>query len=229
MAKKILVVEDEPGILLSLKDEFEYEGYTVFTAENGEDGLDMAREKKPDLIILDVMLPIFDGYEVCKRLRSDGDTTPIIMLTVKDKEIDKVLGLELGADDYVTKPFSVRELLARVKAVFRRTEDRATDLVEYSLGDINLNFKTYEATRKGEKLEITPLEFNMLKLLICKKGQVVTRNDFLDTIWGEDNLVVSSRTIDSHIANIRKKIEEDPANPRYILSIRGVGYKLMVE
>jgi two-component system, OmpR family, alkaline phosphatase synthesis response regulator PhoP len=229
MAKKILVVEDEPGILLSLKDEFEYEGYIVFTAEDGEDGLKMAREKKTDLIILDVMLPILDGYEVCKRLRSDGDTTPIIMLTVKDKEIDKVLGLEFGADDYVTKPFSVRELLARVKAIFRRTEDRSTDLVKYRLGNIDLNFKKYEATKDGEKLEITPLEFHMLKLLIRKKGQVVKRNDFLDNIWGEDNLVVSSRTIDSHIANIRKKIEEDPANPKFIQSIRGVGYKLIEE
>jgi two-component system alkaline phosphatase synthesis response regulator PhoP len=134
MSKKILVIEDDPGILLSLKDEFKSEGYSVYTAEDGERGLAITKQQKPDLIILDIMLPILDGYEVCKRLRMEGDTTPIIMLTVKDKEIDRVLGLELGADDYVTKPFSLRELMARVKAIFRRTEKRATDLASYSFG-----------------------------------------------------------------------------------------------
>jgi len=228
MSKKILIVEDEPGILLSLKDEFESEGYTVYQAEDGEEGLDFAKQHAPDLILLDIMLPVLDGYEVCKRLRMAGDTTPIIMLTVKDQEIDKVLGLELGADDYVTKPFSLRELMARVKAILRRTEERATEPIFYRIGDIELDFKKYEAKKKGKVVELTPLEFEMLKLLIRKKEQVITRNDFLDNIWGEDNLVVSSRTIDSHIANIRKKIEDDPSNPKYILSIRGVGYKLMV-
>jgi len=227
MSKKILIVEDEPGILLSLKDEFESEGYTVYQAEDGEEGLDFAKQHVPDLILLDIMLPVLDGYEVCKRLRMEGNTTPIIMLTVKDKEIDKVLGLELGADDYVTKPFSLRELVARVKAILRRTEERATDLTCYRIGGVELDFKKYEAKKKGEKLEFTPLEFEMLKVLIRKKEQVISRNDFLDKIWGEDNMVVSSRTIDSHIANIRKKIEDDPSNPKHILSIRGVGYKLL--
>ena len=227
MSKRILIVEDEPGILLSLKDEFEFEGYTVFTAEDGEEGLELARDQKPDLIILDIMLPLLDGYDVCKNLRSEGDNTPIIMLTVKDKEIDKILGLELGADDYVTKPFSVRELLARVKAIFRRTENRETNLLRYFLDDIELNFSKYEATKNGKKVELTPLEFHMIKLLIQKKGQVVTRDDFLDAIWGEDNLIVTSRTIDSHIANIRKKIEDNPAKPKFIKSIRGVGYKIV--
>ena len=227
MSKKILIVEDEPGILLSLKDEFESEGYTVYQAEDGEEGLDFAKQHVPDLILLDIMLPVLDGYEVCKSLRMEGNTTPIIMLTVKDKEIDKVLGLELGADDYVTKPFSLRELVARVKAILRRTEERATDLTCYRIGGVELDFKKYEAKKKGEKLEFTPLEFEMLKVLIRKKEQVISRNDFLDKIWGEDNMVVSSRTIDSHIANIRKKIEDDPSNPKHILSIRGVGYKLL--
>lgn len=226
MSKKILIIEDEPGIQLSLQDEFESEGYVVYTAEDGEEGLEMAKQHRPDLIILDIMLPIFDGYEVCKRLRMAGDTTPIIMLTVKDREIDKVLGLEFGADDYVTKPFSLRELVARVKAIFRRTEERSTELSCYRIGEIELDFKKYEAKKKGKEVEFTPLEFQMLKLLIQKKEQVLTRDDFLDKIWGEDNMVVSSRTIDSHIANIRKKIEDDPSNPRYIISIRGVGYKL---
>jgi DNA-binding response OmpR family regulator len=225
MPKKILIIEDDPGILLSLKDEFESEGYTVSTAEDGEKGLEIAKQQKPDLIILDIMLPVLDGYEVCKRLRMEGDTTPIIMLTVKDKEIDRVLGLELGADDYVTKPFSLRELMARVKAVLRRTEERTKDLATYSFGQIELDFRKYEAKKKGKKLELTPLEFQMMKLFIQKKEQVLSRDYFLDKIWGEDNTYVSFRTVDSHIANIRKKIEDDPSNPKHIISIRGVGYK----
>ena len=226
MSKIILIIEDDPGIQMSLKDEFESERYIVYTADDGEEGLKMVEDQKPDLIILDVMLPILDGYEVCKKLRREGDNTPIIMLTVKDKEIDKVLGLELGADDYVTKPFSLRELLARVKTIFRRTEERSTELTSYCIGETELNFKKYEARKRGQKVEFTPLEFQMLKLLVKQKGQVLTRDDFLDKIWGEDNLVVSSRTIDSHIANIRKKIEDDPSNPEFIKSVRGVGYKL---
>jgi two-component system alkaline phosphatase synthesis response regulator PhoP len=225
MPKKILVVEDEPGILVSLRDEFESEGYTVCTAESGDKALETAKKESPDLIVLDIMLPVLNGYEVCKKLRMGGDATPIIMLTVKDKEVDKVLGLELGADDYVTKPFSLRELTARVKAVIRRAEERTKQLANYSFGKIALDFRKYEGTKKGKKLELTPLEFQMLKLLIEKKGQVVSRNDFLDHIWGEENVSVSFRTVDSHIANIRKKIEDDPANPRYILSLRSVGYK----
>ena len=226
MSRKILIIEDDPGIQMSLKDEFESEGYIAYTADDGEEGLKMVEDQKPDLIILDVMLPILDGYEVCKKLRREGDNTPIIMLTVKDKEIDKVLGLELGADDYVTKPFSLRELLARVKTIFRRTEERSTELTSYCIGETELNFKKYEARKRGQKVEFTPLEFQMLKLLVKQKEQVLTRDDFLDKIWGEDNLVVSSKTIDSHIANIRKKIEDDPSNPEFIKSVRGVGYKL---
>jgi DNA-binding response OmpR family regulator len=227
MAKKILIIEDEPGILLGIKDEFESEGYEVYTAENGEDGLAKAKQYKPDLIILDIMMPVLDGYEVCKRLRMEGDNTPIIMLTVKDKEIDKVLGLELGADDYVTKPFSLRELMARAKAIFRRTEERAQEIATYSFGEIELDFKKYEAKKGGQDLDLTPLEFHMLKLFIQKKEQVLSRDDFLDGIWGEDNVSVSFRTVDSHIANLRKKIEDDPSNPKHILSIRGVGYKFV--
>jgi two-component system alkaline phosphatase synthesis response regulator PhoP len=227
MAKRVLIIEDEPGILLSLKDEFESEGYAAFTAEDGEKGYKLVKQVRPDLVILDIMLPILDGYEVCKKLRMEGDTTPIIMLTVKDKEIDRVLGLELGADDYVTKPFSLRELMARSKAVLRRTEERTKDLTKYRFGQIELDFKKYEAKKKGKKLELTPLEFQMLKVFIQKKDEVVTRDDFLDKVWGEDNVSVSFRTIDSHIANIRKKIEDNPSNPKHILSIRGVGYKFV--
>jgi DNA-binding response OmpR family regulator len=181
----------------------------------------------PDLIILDVMMPKLNGFEVCKQLRKEGNRTPIIMLTVKDKEIDKVLGLELGADDYVTKPFSLREVVARVKAILRRTEDLLDELNTCSIGDIHLDFRKYEAYRGEMSIELTPLEYRMLKILIMKKEQVITRNDLLDAIWGEDEIVVSSRTIDSHIANIRKKIEDDPSNPKHIINIWGVGYKLI--
>ena len=227
MPKKILVVEDEPGICLSLVDELESAGYQVVTARDGEKALAVAGRQKPDLIILDLMLPVIDGTEVCKKLRMRGDRTPIIMLTVKDKEIDKVLGLELGADDYMTKPFSLRELLARVKAVFRRTDDRSSDADIFSFGGIDLDFKKFEAVKNGKDLELTPLEFHMLKLLIERKGQVLTRDEFLDGIWGKENVSVSFRTVDSHIANIRRKIEVDPSRPRHILSIRSVGYKFV--
>jgi two-component system alkaline phosphatase synthesis response regulator PhoP len=227
MAKKILIVEDDPGILLSLKDEFEAEGYTVRTSGNGEEALVVAGDENPDLIILDVMLPGLDGYEVCKRLRARADFTPIIMLTVKDKEIDKVLGLELGADDYLTKPFSLRELAARVKAVLRRTEERSHDVTHYRFGHIDLDFKKYEAKKKGIRIDLTPLEFQMLKLFIERKEHVLSRDEILDRVWGKENLIVSHRTVDSHISNIRKKIEEDPSCPRHILGIRGVGYKFV--
>jgi len=227
MPKEILIIEDETGILMSLMDEFESQGYVVHSAEDGEKGLNLARQKKPGLIILDIMLPVLDGYEVCKRLRMEGNRTPIIMLTVKDKEVDKVLGLELGADDYVTKPFSFAELTARVKAVFRRTEERVKDLTKYGFGDIELDFEKYEAKRGGEELDLTTLEFHMLKFFVENKGKVISRDDFLDKIWGEDNVSVSFRTVDSHIANIRKKIEDDQADPKHILSIRGVGYKFV--
>jgi two-component system alkaline phosphatase synthesis response regulator PhoP len=227
MAKKILIVEDDPGIALGLMDEFESEGYVVMTANDGEKGLEAVRNQKPDLIILDIMLPVLNGYEVCKRLRMEGKTMPIIMLTVRDKEIDKVLGLELGADDYLTKPFSLRELLARAKAIFRRTAFHSEDMDIYSFGQIELDFKKYEATKGGQNLELTPLEFQLMKLLIQKKGEVLTRDDFLDSVWGEDNLAVSDRTVDSHIANIRKKIEDDPGRPKHIVSVRGVGYKFV--
>jgi len=228
MVKKVLIIEDDPGILVSLKDEFESCGCTVFSAIEGGKGLALAREKKPDLIILDLMLPVMDGYEVCRELRNEGNKTPIIMLTAKNQEIDKVLGLELGADDYVTKPFSLRELMARVKAVLRRTGERTEDLLDtYCFGRIMLDFKKYEAKKKGKKLELTPLQFHILKLLIRNKGEVFSRNELLDEIWGRDNVWISHRTIDSHIANIRKKIEDDPANPKHVLSIRGVGYKFV--
>jgi two-component system alkaline phosphatase synthesis response regulator PhoP len=226
MNKKILIIEDNTGIQMSLMDELEAEGYRVFIAGDGNEGLKLVKEKDPDLIILDIMLPGLDGYEVCKRLRSEGNTTPIIMLTVKNKEIDKVLGLELGADDYVTKPFSVREISARVKTLFRRQEEYSGTSESCTIGETSLNFRKYEAIRKGVKIDFTPLEFQLLQFLAENRGTVMTRDQLLEQVWGKDNVVISLRTIDSHVASIRKKLEEDPSNPKFIMNIRGVGYKL---
>jgi len=224
--KKILIIEDNPGIQMSLMDQFESEGYKVFTSGNGNDGLKLVKDHNPDLIILDIMLPGLDGYEVCKKLRMEGNNTPVIMLTVKDKEIDKVLGLEFGADDYVTKPFSVRELSARVKTIFRRIGEYSDDLSSCNIGETSMNFRKYEATRKGVKIDFTPLEYQLLEFLVKNKGIVLTREQMLERVWGEHNVVISLRTIDSHVASIRKKLEDDPSNPKLIINIRGVGYKL---
>jgi len=226
MNKTILIIEDNPGIQMSLMDELESEGYRVYTAGDGNDGLNQIKEKNPDLIILDIMLPGLDGYEVCKKIRSEGNTTPVIMLTVKNTEIDKVLGLELGADDYVTKPFSVRELSARVKTIFRRLDEYSGESDSCNIGDTTLNFSKYEAIRKGVKIDFTPLEFQLLQFLAKNRGTVLTRDQLLEQVWGKDNVVISLRTIDSHVASIRKKLEEDPSDPQYLINIRGVGYKL---
>ena len=226
--KKILIIEDDPGIQLSLKDEFESEGFEVNVADNGLTGLEMIKQYPPDLILLDLMLPFLNGYQVCKKLRQEGNTVPMIMLTVKDQEVDKVLGLELGADDYVTKPFSLRELLARVNALLRRSAENTPESTVFRIGETIFDLKKYEALKNGKEIEYTTLEFHILKLLSERKGQAVNRTEFLNRVWGENNTLVTERTIDSHIANIRKKLEDDPSDPRYIISVRGVGYKLVV-
>ncbi len=227
--KKILIVEDNPGIQMSLMDEFEAEGFKIFTTGNGNDGLKMVKDHTPDLIILDIMLPGLDGYEVCKKLRIDGNTTPIIMLTVKDKEIDKVLGLELGADDYVTKPFSVRELSARVKTIFRRIGEYSGESNSINIGETSLDFRKYEATRRGVKIDFTPLEYQILQFFVKNRGKVISRTELLENVWGGQNTIVSLRTIDTHIASIRKKLEDDVSKQEFIINIRGVGYKLKVQ
>ena len=227
MRKTILIVEDDPGIRVILQDALSEQGYDVKSATDGEKGLESALELKPDLIILDVMLPLMDGFEICKRVRKEGVTSPIMMLTVKDEEVDKVLGLELGADDYVTKPFSLKELSARVKALLRRVEDYQNEISLYRFGSIELDFQKYESRKDGQDLGLTPLELKILKLMIDRKGQVITRDEFLDFVWGVDNLYVSHRTVDSHIAHIRKKVEENPSNPQHIRSVHSIGYKFI--
>lgn len=227
MEKTILIVEDDSGIRVILQDTLTSQGYDVVTAENGIKGLKLAKELRPDLVILDVMLPLMDGFEICKRMRKEGITSPVMMLTVKDEEVDKVLGLELGADDYVTKPFSVKEVSARVKALIRRVEDYQNEMDVYHFGNIELDFNKFESRKEGKDLGLTPLELKIIKLMITRKGQVITRDEFLDHIWGVDNMLVSHRTVDSHIAHIRKKVEENPSRPRHIRSVHSIGYKFM--
>ena len=225
--KKILIIEDEEIIRMALVDDFEHEGYEVDYATNGNEGFEKGTDSTVDLIILDIMLPGMNGFEVCKKLRMDGVETPIIMLTAKGQEIDRVVGLELGADDYVTKPFSPRELQARVRAIFRRTEkiigDVAKNIVEFK--HLKVDFLQFECYKNGELISLTKHEFDLLKYLIKNKGRVIKRDELLDEVWGDD-VVVSSRTIDTHMANLRKKIEKDSSNPKIIKSIRGVGYKI---
>jgi len=229
MEKTILIVEDDAGIQMILRDALTSQGYQVTTADDGMKGLELAKELKPALIILDVMLPLMGGFEVCKSIRKEGIVSPILMLTVKDEELDKVLGLELGADDYVTKPFSLKELTARIKALLRRVEDYQEEMNVYRFGDVELDFQKYESRKAGQDLGLSPLELKILKLMIARKGKVITRDEFLDAIWGVDNLIVSHRTVDSHIAHIRKKVEENPSHPKHILSVHSIGYKFVDE
>jgi DNA-binding response OmpR family regulator len=223
---KILIVEDEPDMVLGLKDNFEFEGYEVVTASDGVTGLERARTQKPDLVVLDIMLPKLSGLEVCKTLRSEGFQTPIIMLTARGQEIDKVVGLELGADDYVTKPFSIRELLARVRAILRRTDGTKKRLQRYKFSDVELDFEAYRAKKGGEPLELSPREFELLRYLIERKGETVSRDKLLEDVWGYESYP-STRTVDTHIAKLRAKIGDSGSDPRYILTIHGVGYKFV--
>lgn len=227
MKKKILIIEDEEDLIKGLKLNLSDEGYEVDFAPNGVEGLRKALEETPDLIILDIMLPEMDGLEVCRELRQKNVAIPIIMLTAKGEEIDKVVGLEIGADDYITKPFSIRELLARIKAHLRRAEreEKAVPKV-YSFGDVEIDFAHFKVRRRGKELDFTSIEMEILKYLIAHRGEVVTRDDLLDKIWGYDSYP-TTRTIDNHILKLRKKIEEDPAHPQYILSVYGGGYRFV--
>jgi len=226
--KKILIIEDEESIRMALEDDFQLENYEVIVASDGIEGLAKAENPDIDLIILDIMLPGMNGFDICKKLRSQGVRTPIIMLTAKGQEIDRVLGLEIGADDYVTKPFSPRELLARVKAVLRRIETVSEDTTKnlFRSGRLEVDFRQYKCTKNGEEVSLTALEFELLKYLIRNRGRVINRDELLDEVWGKD-VFVTPRTVDTHMANLRQKIEADPSNPRLIISIRGVGYKFI--
>jgi DNA-binding response OmpR family regulator len=225
---KILVVEDDPKMQVGLKDNLEFEGYDVKVAKNGKDGLQELLENSYDLVLLDVMLPQMSGFDVLKRAREKGIATPVIMLTAKGEEIDKVLGLELGADDYVTKPFSLRELIARVKAVLRRHEGPSQGAgSKMKLGDVEIDFASYNATKNGEAITMTPKEFEIIKFLWEHRNKVVSRDQLLTNVWGYDESI-STRTVDNFILKLRQKIEDDPAHPRFIITIHGTGYKLLL-
>ena len=228
MDKKILIIEDEEPIRIALEDDFRLDNYDVVAAVDGLDGLAKAAEPDIDLIILDIMLPGMNGFDICKKLRNQGVRTPIIMLTAKGQEIDRVVGLEIGADDYVTKPFSPRELQARVKAVLRRFETDPDGKSEnlYRSGGLEVNFRQYECRVNGKVVCLTTHEFELLKYLIQNRGQVIRRDELLNEVWGKD-VFVTPHTVDTHMANLRKKIEDDPSQPRFIISIRGVGYKFI--
>ncbi len=228
--KRILVVEDDLAILRGLKDNLEFESYEVLTAEDGERGYAVLKEKKPDLVILDLMLPKMSGYELCRKVRNEGITTPILMLTARGEEKDRVAGLDEGADDYVTKPFSVPELLARVRALIRRVELTKTgDLpAELRFDDVSVDFRRYEARKAGKKVEMSRKEFGILRLLAARAGEVVRRDELLDEVWGYDQYP-TTRTVDNHIAFLRGKLEEDPANPRRLITVYGVGYRLVLD
>ncbi len=224
---RILIIEDDKSILMGLKDDLEFEGFEVSTATDGKDGLSMALGQDFRLIVLDILLPGLNGFEVCKKIRESGKMTPILMLTAaKTEEMDKVVGLELGADDYVTKPIGTRELVARIKAILRRTKKNEELGETYRFGDVEVNFKSHEVRKAGEKLHLTALEFKLLKFFIMHRGEVLTRDQILDEAWG-DEVVVAHRTIDPHIVHLRKKVEDDPGRPVHILSIRSVGYKFL--
>ncbi len=225
---KILIVEDEPNMRMGLKDNLTFEGYDVTTAAEGLTGLQQILENDFDLIILDVMMPNLSGFDVCKKVRSNNIDTPIILLTAKGEEIDKVLGLELGADDYITKPFSLRELLARIKAILRRSGGSDTKIgnPEIAIGKLNVNFAAYTANIDGQATKLSHKEFEILKYLVDHKNETVSRYDLLDKIWGYEEKP-TTRTVDNFIVKLRQKIEDNPNQPTVILTAHGVGYKLL--
>lgn len=221
----IAIVEDDESVRKSLVLNLELEGFHIVTAGDGEEGIKIVSDSKPDLIILDVMMPKKDGLQTCKELRNAGVSTPLILLTARSEEVDKVLGLELGADDYLAKPFGMRELVARVRALLRRTSTtEEVDKVQFD--NVVIDFKAYKAERNQISLELSAREYRLLRYLIAKRGSVVTRDELLDEVWGY-NSYPSTRTVDNHIARLRQKIEDNVESPRHILTVHGVGYKFV--
>jgi len=220
---RILVIEDEPGVRLAVRDELEFEGFDVELAEDGQAGLASALRSPPSLIVLDLMLPGRNGFEICQEVRAHGLRTPIIVITARSQEVDKVRGLELGADDYITKPFGLAELVARIRAVLRRTGG-TDDREVFEAQDLRVDLRGHRAFKRASELQLTDTEFRILALLLERAGEVITRDEFLTKVWGED-VYVTHRTVDTHVAALRKKIEDDLDHPAYILSVRNVGYR----
>jgi DNA-binding response OmpR family regulator len=223
---RILIVEDEPAMVQGLRDNFEYEGYEVISAADGAEGLERALGDEPDLVVLDVMMPKLSGLDVCKQLKARKPALPIIMLTARGQEIDKVVGLELGADDYVTKPFSIRELMARVKAVLRRVSPVASGADTYRFSDVEVNVRSNEVLRAGQPVELSSKEFALLAYFVAHPAETLSRDRLLDAVWGYENYP-NTRTVDAHIVHLRQKLEPNPEEPRFILTIHGTGYKFV--
>jgi two-component system alkaline phosphatase synthesis response regulator PhoP len=222
---KILLVEDEPGLVLTLTDRLAGEGYTVEAVSDGETALERADDGSFDLIILDVMLPGKNGFDVCRDLRQKGVQTPVLMLTARSQVVDKVVGLKLGADDYLTKPFDMMELLARVEALMRRAPDRKVGSPDsYRFGDVRVDFRRAEVTLEDEPVELSALEFKLLKYFIENRGATISRDELLDKVWGYDAMPYS-RTVDVHVSWLRQKLEPNPTHPQYILTVHRQGYK----
>jgi DNA-binding response OmpR family regulator len=223
---KILIVEDEPNMVAGLRDNFEFEGYQVISAPDGVAGLERALSESPDLVILDVMMPRMSGLDVCKQLKTRKPSIPIIMLTARGQEVDKVVGLELGADDYVTKPFSIRELLARVKAVLRRARGVPKEQDKFAFGEVEVNLRSCQVSRKGQALDFSAKEFELLKFFLHHPGETLSRDRLLEEVWGY-NRFPTTRTVDAHIVRLRQKVEPKPDDPRFILTVHGTGYKFV--
>ena len=224
--KRILVIEDDRELLIGLKDNLEVEGYEVVTAADGDIGVTRAVDAAPDAVILDVMLPTLDGFEVCRELKQRGLHMPILMLTARNQESDKIRGLELGADDYVTKPFSINELLARVKAMLRRAHEPTTRADGYAFGDVVVNFRRQSVTRGRRVLALSTLEFDVLRYLVARAGKVVTRDQLLSDVWGY-HAFPTTRSVDNLVVRLRQKLERNPHYPRHILTVHGSGYKFV--
>jgi two-component system alkaline phosphatase synthesis response regulator PhoP len=224
--QRILIIEDEPDIVRGLELNLKAEGYAVLTAATGPDGLQVALRETPDLVLLDIMLPGMSGLDVCRELRKKHFDRPIIMLTARSAEVDRVVGLEIGADDYVTKPFGIRELLARIRVRLRRHEGVRPQDAVLRFGEVDIDFEKHEAVRRGARVELTGKEFDVIRLLAANRGKIVTRDRLLEEVWGYEHFP-TTRTVDNHILRLRQKLEENPSDPRFILSIYGEGYKFV--
>ena len=223
---RILIVEDEPDLIVGLRDNLEFEGYEIVVACDGQDGVEKAAASRPDLILLDIMLPKMNGLDACRHLRRQGVAVPIIMLTARSQEVDKVVGLEVGADDYVTKPFSIRELTARIRAQLRRVSAATAPLDAYRFGDVEVDFRRHHASKAGQALAMTPREFDLLKYFVEHRGSTVSRDELLDHVWGLTCYPLT-RTVDNHVAKLRQKIEQTPAEPQYLLTVPKMGYRFV--
>lgn len=224
--KVILVVEDDPNIRLGLEDNLDLEGYQVMSAPDGVKGLKSALENDIDLLILDIMLPGINGYEICRKVKAEKPELPVIMLTARGSEMDKVAGLDIGADDYITKPFSLPELLARVRAAFRRIKKDPGPLTSFKYGEVFLDFQNFQTFYKNAEVSLTNKEFEIMAYFICHENKVIHRHDLLNEVWGYD-AIPTTRTVDNFILSLRKKLEENPSKPKHIISVRSIGYKFV--